>query len=67
MEWQKNQVHSAIPYAIDFGYKYPDHFIYSGGFDRSLKVHMTSRKKELKHIKMDQEVSRLDQNEFFVL
>ena len=67
MDWFKENGHAAIPYAIDFDYQYPNHFIYSGGFDRKLKVHMTSRKKELKSIKMDKEVSQLDENEFLIL
>lgn len=56
--WYKDALHKALPYSIDFGRDHRDLYVYSGGFDRNLKVYLPKKDKIAKSIDLDKEFAK---------
>ena len=53
LQWYKEGVHEALPYSIDFDVDHTDSYIYSGGFDRMLKVSLPKKNKIARSTQLD--------------
>lgn len=56
--WYKESHHKALPYSIDFDWDHSDVYVYSGGFDRKMKVYLPKKDKTAKTIDLDKEFTK---------
>jgi hypothetical protein len=57
LSWWRES-HEAMPYSIDFDKDYTDLYIYSGGFDRKLKVTLPRKNKVARSIDLDKVITK---------